>query len=160
MNIAKTLVGKATDAGKMKKPYLQLGEKQEGGGVKSTGRHTVKIVSEKTARDNDPITQQPREVLQLIVEENGVEKIWNIPIKDKEGNLHYLIAKVAEVEVGDVVELEMKRHGLKNYIDFVKAGEKNKETINYDEDSQETIGGTKSPETDSDLEGSIGEIPF
>ena len=120
---AKQLFDKASAAGKTRKPYLQLGEKQEGGGVKSTGKHVVKIMSDKVGTGKDPFTEEPREELQMVVSENGVEKIWNIPVKDKNGNLHYLVERLSEVPEGATISLEMKSKGMKNYIELRVVGE-------------------------------------
>lgn len=148
MDVAKKLFDKAAAEGKTRKPYLQLGEKLEGGGVRSTGKHIVKLVSGKLGKGTDPINNQSRDEFQMVVEENKMEKQWNVPVKDKEGNLHYLIAKLAEIPEGSLIALEMKKRGMKNYIDLQLADEKGEEipTIQVDEDSEGTGGEVESGE--------------
>jgi len=154
---AKELFDKASAAGKTRKPYLQLGEKQEGGGVKSTGKHVVKIISDKVGTGKDPFTEEPRQELQMVVSENGVEKLWNIPVKDKNGNLHYLVERLAEVPEGATISLEMKSKGMKNYIELRVVGEGEKEipTIQLNED-----GDGDTPPLDGGEDIPLEAIPF
>lgn len=156
MQTAKELFGKAKEAGKVQKPFLQLGVKLEGGGVKPTGPHTIKIVSDKMGKGKDPVTQEERDELQMIVEEAGEQKLWNIPVKDKQGNLHYLIPKIAELVEGDTVVVEMKRNGLKNYVDFRKVDEI--PTVNLDESGETTSGDLGEGASFEDLP--TKELPF
>lgn len=106
-------------------PWLQLGIKQEGGGVKPTGPHKIKFIKEpKVGKGKDPVTQQERQELHFIVEEGGVEKKWNIPLYMKDGSPHYLLSRLEEVSVGDEVVLEMKNKGIKNYIEVLYENDK------------------------------------
>jgi hypothetical protein len=121
MTVAKDLFDRASAAGKAQPQYLQLGVKQEGGGVKSTGKHTCIFVSDKEGTGTDPITGQPRAELQMVVSENGVEKLWNRPVMSKDGKtLDYLVAKISELNYGDTFSVEMKSAGMKSFIEFVK----------------------------------------
>lgn len=99
-------------------PWLHLGEKLEGGGVRSTGKHIVSIIEEpKVTKDNDPITGKERQILLFRVLENETEKKWSFPIYGKDGQPHYLISRMEDIEVGEVFSLEIKKKGLKNYIE-------------------------------------------
>lgn len=132
MKLSREILDRANKAGKGRRSYLQLGIRQEGGGVKSTGKHIFTVVKEVgIIKVDNPQTGAPEDRLQLLVSEDGVEKIWNVPIKDKQGNLHYLIPTLAGVEEGDEMEAEMKKRGLKNYIALNKVGEG--EVIHQDE---------------------------
>jgi hypothetical protein len=123
MTVAKNLFDRASAAGKAAPQYLQLGVKQEGGGVKSTGKHVLVFVSDKEGTGTDPITGQPRAELQMVVSENGVEKLWNRPVMSKDGkNLDYLVAKISELNYGDTFSVEMKSAGMKSFIEFIKLG--------------------------------------
>ena len=52
-----------------------------------------------------------------LVEENGEKKEYRTKVKNKEGKLNYLVQRLAEIEEGDEVILEMKKMGIKNYIE-------------------------------------------
>lgn len=110
--------------------------------MKSTGPHRFTVVSDKVGKGTDPFSQQPREELQMIIEENGQQKLWNIPIKDLQGNLHYLVAKLAEIKEGDEVIAEMKKKGMKNYVDLRKVGENGDVPTVQLDDNNEDSGAT------------------
>ena len=101
---------------------LKLMIQLEEGGTKPTGPHTVKLLEEKAIMGNDPMTGKEREEIKWIFEENGAKKYYKVPIKNKEGELHYLIQRMAEVNIGDEIILEAKKKGIKNYIDLQKNG--------------------------------------
>lgn len=99
-------------------PKLRLGLKKEGGGVQSTGPHTVKMISDKIIQGLDRDTGKVIEYVKYIVEEDGVQKEYRTRLKHKEtGELNYLIQNLSQVEEGDTVILEMKKMGVKNYIE-------------------------------------------
>ena len=127
-------------------PFLQLGIKQDGGGVKSTGAHKVKFIEEpKVSKGNDPVTGEERQELHFIVEEDGSKKKWNFPLYFKDGSPHYLLSRLEEVEVGDEVVLEMKRKGVKNYIDIsYETNKEDTDTIQEEEYPEDVF----SPEQD------------
>ena len=102
-------------------PFLQLAEKLEGGGVKGTGAHKVKIISDKVVKGTDYQTNEERYEVQYLVEENGQKKKYKVPVKDKNGEVHYLVQRLAEIEEGTEIILEYKRRGLKGYIDVQRA---------------------------------------
>jgi len=96
-------------------PRLRRAERLETGGVKSTGPHRVKFISDKLVMGKDPETMKERQEIQFTVEENGVQKIWNVPLFNKKGEPNYLIERLADIKEGDEVILESKRRGPKNY---------------------------------------------
>ena len=98
-------------------PKLQLGIKLKTGGVKSTGTHIVKFLSEPIIVMGKDDKGTPRKELKFTVEENGTKYRWNIPLLNKEGQPNYLLERLLNVEVNDVRELEMTRQGAKNYVD-------------------------------------------
>ena len=98
-------------------PKLHLGLKIKGSGVKSTGPHTVKFLSEPegiTAKDFDG---KPTKWLRFEVEENGVRMHWKVRVLNREGEPNYLLEKLLAIQVGDERILEMTKQGAKNYID-------------------------------------------
>lgn len=99
-------------------PKLRLGIKKDGGGVESTGPHTVKMVSDKIVQGLDRETGKMIEYVKYIVEEDGVQKEYRTRLKHKEtGELQYLVQNLSQVEEGETVILEMKKMGVKNYIE-------------------------------------------
>jgi hypothetical protein len=99
-------------------PKLRLGIKRDGGGVQSTGPHTVKMVSDKIVTGIDRDTNKPIEYVKYVVEQDGVQKEYRTRLRNKEtGELNYLIQHLSQVEEGETVVLEMKKMGMKNYIE-------------------------------------------
>ncbi len=99
-------------------PKLRLGVKLDKGGVQPTGPHTVVMVSDKIVQGLDRETGKVIEFVKYIVEENNVQKEYRTRLKNKEtGELNYLVQNLSQVEEGDTVVLEMKKMGLKNYVE-------------------------------------------
>lgn len=111
-------------------PNLQLAIKQARGGVKSTGPQTVKIIDEKLVNTTDYETGSTVPTMRYVFEDlNGEKRQYDVPVKDKNGNLHYLIQRLAEFNSGDVLVLECMKKGIKNYISVVKADEVEQDII-------------------------------
>ena len=51
-----------------------------------------------------------------MVEEKGVTKYWTIDLKDKEGNLHYLVETLSHIDAGSTITVEMMKNGARNYV--------------------------------------------
>jgi hypothetical protein len=106
-------------------PKLQLGIKT-GKVIKSTGLHTVKVIEDKIVR------KPPREegddgyYVRYIFEEDGERKQYDTRMKQKGGvDPSYFVQAMAAVEPGELLTLEMKKAGIKNYIEIIRvaAGE-------------------------------------
>lgn len=112
MKISKQLM---TQAGI--KPKLKLGVKTDRG-VVSTGPHKVKMISDKIVNGLDRETGKLIDYVKYIVEEDGVEKEYRTRLKHKEtGELQYLVQNLSQIEEGQEVIMEMKKAGLKNYVE-------------------------------------------
>jgi len=114
-------------------PKLKLGEKVVGGGVKSTGPHTIKITAEPTTTT---IAKQgvPTKVFKCIVEERGQLYKWYVPVMNKDNTEgHYLIERLADIPVGEEFTVEMKKQGARNFIEVLRAGESAKPAVEDDE---------------------------
>jgi hypothetical protein len=123
-------------------PSLKLGIKPEGCGTKSTGPHKVKIIGDKLCNKRDFKTQEVVPAVKYILEEAGVEKEYIVKVKDDTGNLNYFIQRMAEFKVGDIITLEMKKKGIKNFIDITKDGEERDEalpTIDIEDEGEEDL---------------------
>lgn len=122
-------------------PKLRLGQKLPAGGVKSTGAHKVKILEDKIIKRADPETGQDTEWVRYTVEENGEQKVYDTRLKDKKTQeLSYLVQRFAEVNEGDEVMLEMKKQGIKNYIEVSPLGHSSKvEVEEYSDEDEDPI---------------------
>ena len=123
-------------------PKLQLGIKQPGGGVKSTGKHRVKMIEDKIVK------KPPREEgddgfnVRYIVEEDGVKKQYDTRMKEKGGNdPSYFVQAMANVEPGEEVELTMKKIGAKNYIEIINITKGEKTSAESEDDADDSDGG-------------------
>ena len=122
-------------------PKLRLGEKLPGGGVKPTGPHTVRFTAEPTTTMMNKNNKMVK-AFKFIVEENGTLFKWLVPLLNEDGEGHYLVERLQDVEVGEVVVLEMKKRGARNYIEILREGDMEsdeelpKEAVEDDEDIQ------------------------
>ena len=108
-------------------PKLHLGvkvtEKKDGRDVqvvRSTGPHRVKFIADKERKGTDKESGQEIDVVSYLVEENGEKRSYVVPKFDKRsGEVHYLVQRLADINEGEEVILEMKRRGFKNYIEVI-----------------------------------------
>ncbi len=100
-------------------PKLRLGIKKSGGGTTSTGAHRVKFLSDKVVNGTDPKTGKPAEFVRYLVEEKGEKKTYQTKKLNDKGELSYLVQHLAEINEQEEVILEMKKQGIKNYIEVL-----------------------------------------
>jgi len=100
-------------------PYLQLGVKQERGGVKGTGPHKVKVLDVKDATGQDYKTKEDIKGYEIIVEHEGERKKYFFPALGDDGKFHYLVETFADIPEGSEVIMEYKKKEgtYKGYID-------------------------------------------
>lgn len=99
-------------------PKLQLGIKLAKGGVKATGSHRVKFLSEPSEiLVKNPQTGKTERKLKFFVEEDGKKYRWEVSILNREGQPNYLLERLLEIEIKDERILEMMKQGARNYID-------------------------------------------
>lgn len=116
-------------------PKLRLGIKQPGGGVKSNGKHQVKVLADKIVTKPDPGTGKNIEWVRYLVEEGGEQKIYDTKKVGKNGELSYFVQRMAEINEGDEVILEMTKQGIKNYIQVIPVNNQLNIEIEDDEES-------------------------
>ncbi len=69
------------------------------------GQHRVKILSQKIGKGkNYKGTEQ--EMLIMVINDNGAEKLWDMPIKNEDGKLYYLIEDLEDIEIGEEFYVE------------------------------------------------------
>jgi hypothetical protein len=108
-------------------PRLKLAVKLEGGGTKGTGAHRVKLIEDKVVKGKNFQTGEEREEVKYTVEEDGEKKTYNTPLKNKNGEISYLVQKMAEFKEGEEVVMEYKNKGAKGFIDVRRVDEKGDE---------------------------------
>ena len=67
---------------------------------KPNGDHKVKVISEKIGKGKD-YNGKEVDQLQLIISDNGTQKLWNVPLKNQDGTLYFLIEKLKEINYLD-----------------------------------------------------------
>lgn len=98
------------------KPKLQLGIKGDNG-VATTGPHTVKLIADKEISGTDE-TGKPIPMVRFLLEENGEMKTYDVrKFKKNSEDIHYLVQRLAGYKEGTIIILEMKRKGIKNYVE-------------------------------------------
>lgn len=102
-------------------PKLHLGNKTPKGAV-STGPHTVKFLGEPEGVAGKDFNGRPAKYLRFEVEEGGVRMHWRVNVLNKEGQPNYLLERLLAIKPGDERVLEMRKTGMKNYIDIREVG--------------------------------------
>jgi hypothetical protein len=120
-------------------PKLRLGIKGERG-VVSAGPKRVKFIAVKAVNGTDPITGKDTEYFRYLFEENGEKKYYQTKKLNKEGDISYLVQRLADVNDGDEIILEMKKRGPKNYIDVLPVSHTTSVEVDEEEDSEESDG--------------------
>ena len=97
----------------------------------------------------------------MVITDNGVEKLWNMPIKNEDGNLYYLIEDLEDIEIGEeffveAFKLKNGKYGKRISKVAVQASAEHIPTIQLDESTAEEdrpgLGGGE------DI--SIDDLPF
>jgi hypothetical protein len=118
-------------------PKLRLGLKKAGGGTQSTGAHRVRMVADKIVKGNDPKTGKEIEYVRYLVDENGETKTYQTKKLNDKGELSYLVQKLAEINEGQEVILEMKKQGIKNYIEVTPVSNSHSIEVEEDEENEQ-----------------------
>jgi len=127
-------------------PKLKLGKKKAGGGTVSTGAHRVKMIADKVVPGTDPKTGKEIDYVRYLVEENGETKTYQTKKLNEKGELSYLVQELSSISEGQEVILEMKKQGIKNYIDVSPVVGGGSVEMEDDEDETEDINIDDIPE--------------
>jgi len=103
------------------KPKLKLAYKLPKGGTKGTGPHRVTIKGEQLVNSMDYGTGKEEAHLRYTFMEDNTEKIYDVPVKDQKGDLHYLIQRLSQYEPGTELILECLKAGPRSYISVIEA---------------------------------------
>ena len=123
MKISQSLVQKANII-----PSLKLATKKDKGGVEGTGSHKVKILEDKVVEGKD-FNRNMIHMVRYTLEENGVKKKYDTAVKGDNGELSYLVQKLAEIPEGTEIVLEYVQKGLRGFIDVRQAEGKEEPVI-------------------------------
>jgi hypothetical protein len=115
MDIAKQLAARARESGAVKdtQEFFAVTEKQTvnlPNGDTTTvdvpnGPHKVKIISEQLGKGKS-FNGKDQAELQLVITDNGKQKLWNMPVKNEDGTLYYLIQDLESIEIGQEFMVE------------------------------------------------------
>lgn len=124
------------------------------------GPHKVKIISQKIGKGKN-YKGDEQDMLIMVIEDNGVEKLWDMPLKNEDGNLYYLIEDLENIEIGEefIVEAFKLKNGKYGKRITKVGGKTTGETIpsvQYDEHDSE--GDRPSLEEGQNI--SVEDIPF
>jgi hypothetical protein len=131
MNAAAKARASAEEKGLIKERtnYLSLAPKNGAGVPTPNGPHTIKLISDEIVKDATGVQK-----LQVTVEEGGVEKLWNINLKDNEGNLHYLVETLSHIEVGSTIVVEMMNRNGRNFVQVTDPVDQDKPSLDSKEE--------------------------
>jgi hypothetical protein len=132
-------------------PKLRLGIKGARG-VTPTGPHRVKIVEDKLIKKLN--TEGVEEhFVRYIFEEDGEKKQYDAHMRGKgSSDPHYLVQALAEIEPGEELVLEMKKAGVKNYIEVTRLKTGEKEVVGGDDEDEGTGRPEEENESGRDIE--------
>jgi hypothetical protein len=126
------------------------------------GQHRVKILSQKIGKGKN-FKGVEQEMLIMTISDNGVEKLWDMPIKNEEGNLYYLIEDLENIEIGEeffveAFKLQNGKYGnrITKVASASKASGESTPTIQLDEPTAEE----DRPGLGGDEDISPEDIPF
>lgn len=118
-------------------PKLKLGLKTDRG-VATTGKHFVKLIGERLVKTKEYTSGKVIDGVQYIFEENGEQKEYVVPLKNKEDTKpHYFVIGMADIKEGDELVLEMTKAGVKNVINIQKVGEQNEIDVEEGHDGED-----------------------
>lgn len=122
------------------------------------GSHRVKILSEKLGKGKGYDGKEQDE-MQMVVLDNGVEKLWNVALKNNlTGNVNYIIQALEGIEDGEEFIAEafkMKNNKYGTKISKVAGHSSEVPTVQYDDSSE-----AGSPSLDEAEDVPTSQIPF
>jgi methyl coenzyme M reductase subunit D len=169
MTLAKQLVDKARENGAIaeRSKYFSVTDKKKvevNGELIDVevpnGQHRVKIISQKIGKGKN-FKGVEQEMLIMVVDDNGAEKLWDMPIKNEEGKLYYLIEDLENIEIGEeffveAFKLQNGKYGKR--ITKVASGSKGESIPTIQLDEQASEGDRPGLGEGEDI--SIDDLPF
>jgi hypothetical protein len=170
MTLAGEIAAKAREKGAIaeKQQFFSVTDKKKvdaGNGVMvdvevPNGSHKVKIISQKIGKGKNFQGVEVEE-LQMVITDNGVQKLWNMLLRNEDGNLYYLIEDLEHIELNEefVVEafkLKNGKYGKRISKVAGKGSGENIPTIQLDEQT----GEGNRPGLGDGEDISIDDLPF
>lgn len=119
-------------------PKLRLAVKNERGIPTTTGPHRVKLIEEKLIKGTDEKGNEVAIVRYFFLEE-GEKRMYEVPVKDKKGGVHYLVQRFAEMEPEEEIQLTFKKAQGRSFIEVVRLNQANTSHVEVDENDEEVI---------------------
>lgn len=104
--------------------------------TKATGPHRVKLIADKEVEGQDYESGKKIIFMRYLVEENGEKRVYQTKKLNKEGELSYLVQRLAECPEGVEVILSGDRRGVRNYVSVTPV-DPNAHAVEVDEDMEE-----------------------
>lgn len=95
---------------------LRLGSKTPKG-VVSTGQHKVVLVSDEKIKKLDYLGNQ-KEYVRYTLKEGNELKYYDVPLYNSNKEIHYLIQRLAELNEGQEIIIELKNKNARNYVEI------------------------------------------
>src|SRR3990167_5955035 len=127
MNISKEILKKANIL-----PKLNLCPKNENGVPTPNGPHRVRTVSDRLVKGTDNNGNEIT-MVKYVLEEDGEQKFYRVPLKNKNDEVHYLVQRMAEIKEGQEIIMECLKKGPKNFIRVTEVGNSTENEIDEDE---------------------------
>jgi hypothetical protein len=125
---------------------LQLAAKDERGVPRSTGPQKVKFLEDKLIQVVDRDSGEKIPAVRYIFEQNGKEVEYDVPVKNKQGEVHYLVKAMAPVKEGETITLECQKSGQKSFINVTRGQDGSEDEPVYERDIDiDNIYGTNEP---------------
>ncbi len=122
-------------------PKLRLGMRvtNENGKkvVVGNGPHRVKLIAVKLLEDIDPRDGKKKEYVRYLFEEGGQKKKYQTKRLNDKGELSYLVQRLAEIDDNEEIILEMKKAGIKNYVEVMPVGHTDQVEVEEDHETEE-----------------------
>jgi len=112
----KNLQNFANQTPKNQSNRLELVKKDSKGVPRSTGQHTVKLLDSKIVMGKKFGTNINVERVRILVEEDGIKKIYEFDSKNDQGEPHYLVNILANIDDGTTVVMEAKSQNGRTFI--------------------------------------------
>jgi hypothetical protein len=132
--------------------------------VRPNGNHTVKVLREEIGKGKG-YNGLEVDQLKLVILDNGQEKLWNIPTKNEDETLYFLIKQLKEIDYLGGEEFLVRAIKLKSgkYSKEIIRLEKGEEipTINLDDEEEsgdDDLGGAGTAKGEDDIPTEA--IPF
>lgn len=97
-------------------------------------------------------------MVKYILEEDGEQKFYRVPLKNKNDEVHYLVQRMAEIKEGQEIIMECVKKGPKNFIRVTEVSNSTEGEIEYDDIP--VINEDEKMDDAGDLKTDVKDVPF